>query len=575
MTRFKKAAFIAATTALVAALPMSPSGAATECRGQRATITGTSGDDVLEGTSGRDVIVALGGSDSIFSNGGKDLVCTGAGSDEAYGGPGNDTLMGQPGTDTLVGNEGDDKLLAGAGGGYFEGGAGNDLLKGGRGFDESAYRSSAQGVSVDLSQHEATGDGTDALASIEMVTGSVFNDTFVGSDADFEIFRGLAGDDSFDGRGGLDQVLFDESPAPVSADNASGKATGEGNDSFTDVESFVGSAFGDTLQGNEGSDDIYGYGGDDSIDGRAGNDYLLGQDGNDQVRGGPGEYDMLDHDANSPAVTVDLAGGTSSGEGSDQVSGFEIIGGTDFDDTFRGAEIDELYYPEGGNDSIDGRGGSDLVLYNATPGPITADLVAGTAQGEGNDSLIAIEGFVGSPADDTFVGNASDNLLIGEGGNDTLSGGDGDDYFEGNPGSDEIDGGPGTFDMLNLYAARGDMTVDLAAGTSRGEGSDTLAGVETVFGSSNDDTLRGDDTGNYLFGRDGDDVLAGRGGDDVLDGEGGANDLDGGPGTDACVAGQSIAACEGEDGEAPPEADAAQRAQELAELLADLFGRTK
>ena len=87
------------------------------CKGQRATISGTAGNDVLRGTSGRDVMVGLGGRDTLLGLGGNDLICGGAGKDKLKGGAGNDKLLGQAGKDNL------------------KGGGGKDVCKGGKGKD--------------------------------------------------------------------------------------------------------------------------------------------------------------------------------------------------------------------------------------------------------------------------------------------------------------------------------------------------------------------------------------------------------------------------------------------------------
>jgi hypothetical protein len=64
------------------------------CAGIRATIVGTTGDDVLIGTAGRDVIVGRGGNDVIAGGGGSDAICGGPGADTLTGGPGRDLLLG-------------------------------------------------------------------------------------------------------------------------------------------------------------------------------------------------------------------------------------------------------------------------------------------------------------------------------------------------------------------------------------------------------------------------------------------------------------------------------------------------
>ncbi len=85
------------------------------CRGQRATIVGTRGRDVLKGTKGRDVIVGLRGNDAIRGLGGSDLICGGPGRDRLFGGKGNDKLFGGKGADLLVGGPGRDRLHGGHG----------------------------------------------------------------------------------------------------------------------------------------------------------------------------------------------------------------------------------------------------------------------------------------------------------------------------------------------------------------------------------------------------------------------------------------------------------------------------
>jgi hypothetical protein len=64
------------------------------CAGRRATIVGTTGDDVIVGTDGRDIIVGRGGSDVIDGGAGADVICGGHGADLITGGPGRDVLLG-------------------------------------------------------------------------------------------------------------------------------------------------------------------------------------------------------------------------------------------------------------------------------------------------------------------------------------------------------------------------------------------------------------------------------------------------------------------------------------------------
>ena len=98
-----------------------------QCRGQAATIVGTSGADEIEGTNGRDVIAGLAGNDDIEARGGNDLVCAGAGADDAEGKGGADRIFGNRGNDKLEGDRGNDRLVGGPGFDKAEGDAGNDV----------------------------------------------------------------------------------------------------------------------------------------------------------------------------------------------------------------------------------------------------------------------------------------------------------------------------------------------------------------------------------------------------------------------------------------------------------------
>jgi Ca2+-binding RTX toxin-like protein len=65
---------------------------AATCGGQRATVVGTRGDDVLVGTRGRDVIAGRGGDDVVRGGRGDDLLCGDAGADTVLGGRGDDAV---------------------------------------------------------------------------------------------------------------------------------------------------------------------------------------------------------------------------------------------------------------------------------------------------------------------------------------------------------------------------------------------------------------------------------------------------------------------------------------------------
>src|SRR5262245_56613740 len=256
----------------------------------------------------------------------------------------------------------------------------------------------------------------------------------------------------------------------------------------------VGTSRADVLQGTRRRDIISGLGGRDTIKGLGGNDMICGFDGADTIIGGSG---------------ADLRAGDG---GNDSVSG----GAGDFDNLWGFS----------GNDALNGGAGFDWVLYRGAPGPVTLDRSAGSADGEGTDTLSGLEGVVGSRFDDVFTGDDANNTFQAEDGNDA------------------IDGGAGV-DFASFFLSPGPVTVDLAAGTATGEGTDTLTGIENVFGSGDfGDTLTGATQDNMLIGAGGDDHVIGGDGNDDLDGGAGTDALDGGIGTDTCLNGETIANCE-------------------------------
>lgn len=197
------------------------------------------------------------------------------------------------------------------------------------------------------------------------------------------------------------------------------------------------------------------------------------------------------------------------------------------------ANVDFVSYPalpSGGTQSVDRLGSAQT----ATPrnfagatgslppaGPLTID---GTA---GNDTLS------GTAAAEIIDGLGGNDTLRSGGGNDTLRGGAGDDSIHSGPGNDTVDGGDG-YDYLYYADAGAGVTIDLRAGTaSGGAGSDTIAGIELIFGSPFADTFTGNDSGVGFLGGAGNDTIRGGAARDHLEGNEGDDTIDGGDGVDA------------------------------------------
>jgi Ca2+-binding RTX toxin-like protein len=347
----------------------------------------------------------------------------------------------------------------------------------------------------------------------------------------------------------------------------------------------VAKAGDDTIRGVRGNDWVCGGAGDDTIRGGRGIDLLFGDRGGDDIAGEGGSYnqivpgpgdDLVDGgprdgdeviylDAGGPIVG-DLAAGTVTGHGSDTIANTEWMTGGPFDDTltgtngndalFGGRGVDEISSLDGddylagggGDDQIDGGAGFDFLdslffsfwypPFQEIAGPVVVDLIAGTATGQGADTIAGIEGSSGSRADDVMTGNAQDNEFTGLlRGVDTVDAGAGADLVDGGKGPDSLAGGPGVDTLGHLDSPAG-MLVDLlaTADPSTSDG-DTISGFEDIIGSFHDDRLRGDDGANLIAGSAGNDRILGRDGDDTLLGEGGGQDsANGGAGSDACNA---------------------------------------
>ena len=206
-----------------------------------------------------------------------------------------------------------------------------------------------------------------------------------------------------------------------------------------ETPTIVGTAGDDVLVGTGDDDVIVGLGGNDTIDGLDGIDLICGNEGNDDIDGGPG------------------------------IDG--LVGGPG-DDRLDGSESTDLF----GEDP-------DFALYSDAPAAVQASLTTGVATGDGTDTLVNLEGIVGSPFNDTLEGDSGWNIIDGGPGDDSVVAGAGDDYLDGDDGNDAIDGGPGR-DSVTYHYAPAAVRVDLTRGVASGWGSDTLTGVEDLSGLS-------------------------------------------------------------------------------------------
>ncbi len=508
-----------------------------------ATLTGTDSVDTLQGGPDADLIIGLSGDDSLSGEAGNDIL---------DGGSGNDTLRGGDGSlDLLIG------------------GAGNDLIDGGAGVSDVAdYRGAGVSVSIDLVTGIATGAGSDTLVAIEVIFGSQFDDTVSGNDSANSLLgvggndnlaglggndylAGGTGNDTLDGGDGLgDEADYSEATAAVAVDLQAGTATGEGNDVLLGIERLTLSAFDDAASGNASANYLSGKAGNDSLSGQGGNDELRGGAGDDTLDGGEGELDLLQYAAATAAVTVDLALGTVTGEGNDQVSGFEIIILSRFDDVLSGDANASAVRGNDGNDSLNGLAGDDQLRGDA--GNDTID------GGEGRDTVY----FAGSFAEHRFefqpgVVFVTDDRpdLAGDDGIDTLRGVEVLQFADGAVTITDLDS---TTDVINLTGPNGgsfsggpdndiyivDDPLDTPVEVP-GEGTDTVrSSISWALGDNLENLVltgaglidgTGNAANNRLNGNDVANALRGLAGNDTLEGGLGADTLEGGAGNDLYI----------------------------------------
>jgi len=194
----------------------------------------------------------------------------------------------------------------------------------------------------------------------------------------------------------------------------------------------------------------------------------------------------------------------------------------DLDDSFSLAEHTSVIY------SVRGEAGADTL----SSCPRCEPFLHG---GGGNDTLTG-RSLEGGGGNDVLHGTDVSDSLDGGSGNDVIRGGPGGDGIDPGLGDDMVDGGPGV-DEVFYYFAGDPMVVDLRTGiATSGSFTDTIAGVEDVWGSVGADLLIGDEKANRLIGDYGRDIIRGGPGPDHLIGDDrgqpGADRLYGGPGDD-------------------------------------------
>ena len=460
-------------------------------------LTGWIFDDTIDGGPGNDVIDGQGGNDwAVF-----DSATAAITADLAAGtatGQGSDTLArvenlrGGPQPDQLRGNDAANTLVAGAYD-FLEGRGGPDVLTSVPQLLELptatiSYASAPGKVTVDLSAGSASGAAGDDLIRFSPlgIIGSNFSDRLVCPSQGFrctvdglkgdDTIIGTPGNDDLYGRLGNDRITGGDGPdtahfegtTPVAVDLVTGRATGQGTDTLVGMESAIGSSAADSLTG-------------------AGGPYcfVTGGPGNDTLRSAGSECSFHGSDGNDTIVGTEARDGIYAEAGNDVINA-------------RGGD-DEIV-ADAGDDRIDGGAGLDrLDFFTQTPGPVNANLATGVVNGLGADTVVAVENLRGSSGNDTIRGTDGPNIIDAGSGDDTLYGGGGDDQLWSGVGDNVVQGGPGKdlfvpsldddsifggpdADTVSYAYSSLSVTVDLVAGTARGQGTDLLTAVENITG---------------------------------------------------------------------------------------------
>jgi hypothetical protein len=424
--------------------------------------------------------------------------------------------------------------------------------------------------------------------------------------------------------GGTDDVTLDGSLATVATDldtvaGASGIDLNDDDDldvTLTNVESV-------TALGGDGDDYLCGSAGTTSVggpiaipfnvDAGAGYDDVCGGSANDTLNVGGAADGAVDYLGFTGPITVDLTKATNqitgTGVGSDTTDASDVYG-SQGNDTFTGG-VDYNDFAGGpGDDKITCGTGGGLADFWDSAEAVTVDLVAGTATGNGNDTLKNCADVYGSDFNDMIAGaRHQDNWIdaaagldwidysaystavtvtLGEASvppdNDPTSTpnecdgdstecdsllhienamlGSGDDTFTGSVfnnvvqpggGQNSLDG-LGGGDTLDYTGYEEGVTVNLAGGGTVG---DSAVSFENVKGSKQADNITGGTESNTIKsaggndnvkGGSGDDTLRLGGGNDTARGGSGDDDLYGAKGNDYLAGGGGTDLCKGGPG---------------------------
>lgn len=394
-----------------------------------------------------------------------------------YGMGGNDTLTAGYYTGVISGDDGDD-LVDGRPSQYLQlvdGGAGNDTLY----TNSNTFGDASGGAGNDkIYAHGLThgGAGDDLIAmQWSYYDGRVYGDdgadTIIAAESSNTIAGG-AGADSLTGSSG-DDVLYsaDYAASAYSSDAADDMGLEHDRVSAGNGNDILAIGFGDDVDGGAGTDTLrYSFGGltygvtFNTAGIAGGGAYTIGGGVIQNVESlvhlrGTDYADNLNLATQNALLTVNAGGGD------------DVITSNSSSASVLGGDGDDRLVSGPAGDYFDGGAGRDTIDYSGVSSAVTVSLKTGA--GVGGDSLVSVEGVIGTAFNDT---------LVGAGNGSSLSGGAGSDRFE-----------VGSKDSASLGTG-----ADLVYVSSGTHSASTEANLVTVTGWSADDRLQfGTATGAY------------------------------------------------------------------------------
>lgn len=558
--------------------------------GNDSLVGGMVGDQIF-GEAGQDTLLGMDGDDGLYGGDGQDSLQGGNGDDVLVGGNDSDTVRGDAGSDTLVvthqgmGSTYSTSILDGAAG-LYEGGADRDtlvlavpgetsdqtiVLNAGTvqvgtlselhlGIEHALLIGGAGHDRIDASLFGGSSD-QQGLAGQDTLLGGAGHDRLHGGSGHDTLNAGLGNDsldggigsNTLDGAGGNDAYHLSDDPV-ASADllvDASGADRLAANDLAGRVrvtQLSDGRLTIEQLDSGGASTQTL------AMDGSAPSlvEHLLLGAGNDtidssdapalavtSIDAGDGQ-DWLDYRFSMVGVQVDLTAGTATGWlGATHI---EHVVGSDLADRLRGDAGHNVFIAHGGNDTIDGVSGDDVLWLGAPDSSSTsgvtvrlsgASLATGTWSGGAftvSDTLTVhqIDTLGGSGQADRFLmASATSPALF-------LDGGAKHSFSFGLP--DTITGvvakdfSPYEVNILDYSLYGTGAMVNLGAGTATGTAG--IARIDRVTGGAFADLIVGNALSQALEGGAGNDVVFAGAGDDYLSGGSGSDLLVGGFGWD-------------------------------------------